>query len=161
MGPTGREMHTSPSKFPSESHRPPPRPPTQPPGVVHYFVGPPSTASNFPTLTAAPAPTPVQKQGKNKLTMLNPVSLFLRRRSGQGLESLSDESLVTRRAADLDPSIRGLRVHDFSAPRESYVARAAAAAVHEANRVRLSAREGGAEERAPGARARARVPGAL
>jgi hypothetical protein len=130
VGPS-REVQTSPSKFPSESHRPPPRPPSQSPVTHHSFVGPQSLSKPpHPAQPSAAAPLPpVQKQGKNKLTLLNPVSLFLRRRSGQGLENLSDESLVTRRGAasaggDVDPSIRGLKVHDFSAPRESYAGRA-------------------------------------
>ncbi|EON69067.1 hypothetical protein W97_08380 [Coniosporium apollinis CBS 100218] len=54
------------------------------------------------------------------------MSLLLRRRSGQHLENLSDESLVSHKSQivpamtlpdDYDPRIRGKGVHDFSAPR--------------------------------------------
>jgi hypothetical protein len=50
------------------------------------------------------------------------MSLLLRRRSGQALEHLSEESLVSHRTGstlpdNYDPSIRGNVVHDFSAPR--------------------------------------------
>jgi len=53
------------------------------------------------------------------------MSLLMRRRSGQTLEALHDEALVTLRSPPLvppipdnyDPSIRGRIVHDFSAPR--------------------------------------------
>lgn len=61
---------------------------------------------------------------KNKLTLLNPMSLWSRRRSGQSIDTLSSESLNTYRnpyvpamADDYDPRIRGKGVHDFSAPR--------------------------------------------
>jgi hypothetical protein len=111
MGPAFKEPITSPSKFPSESHRPPPRPPPQPP--VHSF-------SAVPKLGPAPKPP------KHKLNLLNPMSLLLRRRSGPGLEHLQDESLISHRTPgtisalpeDYDPRIRGKVVHDFSAPRE-------------------------------------------
>ncbi|KAF1967077.1 hypothetical protein BU23DRAFT_559631 [Bimuria novae-zelandiae CBS 107.79] len=71
-----------------------------------------------PTPTAQPP-----KSGKSRLR--NPMSLLLRRRSGQPLEALHDESLVTQRSPSIvppipdnyDPSIRGRIVHDFSAPR--------------------------------------------
>jgi hypothetical protein len=109
MGPALKEPITSPSKFPSESHRPPPRPP---PPQVHSF-------------TTVPKLGPAPKPSKNKLNLLNPMSL-LKRRSGPGVENLRDESLVSFRTpgtfsslpADFDPSIRGKVVHDFSAPRE-------------------------------------------
>ncbi|KIW00661.1 uncharacterized protein PV09_07848 [Verruconis gallopava] len=67
------------------------------------------------------------KMGKPKTRLLNPMSLLLRRRNGQVLDHLSEESLVSHRSAnvispsllpdDYDPSIRGKVVHDFSAPR--------------------------------------------
>lgn len=46
----------------------------------------------------------------------------MRRRSGQTLDPLADESLVTHRSPsnmpdNFDPSIRGHIVHDFNAPR--------------------------------------------
>lgn len=69
------------------------------------------------THTAAPA------KGKSRLR--NPMSLLLRRRSGQTLDPLHDESLVTQHSPSFvppirdnyDPSIRGNIVHDFNAPR--------------------------------------------
>lgn len=78
--------------------------------------------------TPKPMPTPVplpQKAGRSRLNLRNPMSLLMRRRSGQTLEQLSDESLVTHRSPSIvppipdnyDPSIRGRIVHDFSAPR--------------------------------------------
>jgi hypothetical protein len=64
------------------------------------------------------------RQGKNKFHLLNPMSLLSRRRNGQELEQLSEESLVSTRNPSVsplpdgyDPSIRGKVVHDFSAPR--------------------------------------------
>lgn len=65
------------------------------------------------------------RQGKNKFHLLNPMSLLSRRRNGQDLEQLSEESLVTSPRNPsvsplpdgYDPSIRGKVVHDFSAPR--------------------------------------------
>jgi hypothetical protein len=53
------------------------------------------------------------------------MSLLMRRRSGQTLDPLADESLVTHRSPSVvppmpdnyDPSIRGRIVHDFSVPR--------------------------------------------
>lgn len=71
---------------------------------------------------AAPTTQP-SKSGKSRLR--NPMSLLLRRRSGQPLEALHDEALVTQRSPPVvppipdnyDPSIRGRIVHDFSAPR--------------------------------------------
>ena len=53
------------------------------------------------------------------------MSLLMRRRSGQTLDPLADESLVTHRSPPVgptlpdnyDPSIRGNIVHDFNAPR--------------------------------------------
>lgn len=65
------------------------------------------------------------RTGKTKTRLLNPMSLLLRRRNGQTLDHLAEESLVSRRENmispglpdNFDPSIRGNRVHDFSAPR--------------------------------------------
>jgi len=63
---------------------------------------------------------------KTKTRLLNPMSLLLRRRNGQTLDHLAEESLVSHRNPNLispglpdnfDPSIRGNVVHDFSAPR--------------------------------------------
>ncbi|KAF2036592.1 hypothetical protein EK21DRAFT_52117 [Setomelanomma holmii] len=71
------------------------------------------------TPTAAPA------KGKSRLNLRNPMSLLMRRRSGQTLDPLSDEALVSHRSPstvppmpdNYDPSIRGHIVHDFNAPR--------------------------------------------
>ncbi|KZM24242.1 uncharacterized protein EKO05_0005774 [Ascochyta rabiei] len=71
--------------------------------------------------TAAPTTAPA----KSKSRLRNPMSLLMRRRSGQTLDPLHDESLVTQRSPSFvppihdnyDPSIRGNIVHDFNAPR--------------------------------------------
>jgi hypothetical protein len=70
-------------------------------------------------------PTPAPAKSKSRLTLRNPMSLLMRRRSGQTLDPLADESLVTQRSPanvpampdNYDPSIRGHIVHDFNAPR--------------------------------------------
>ncbi|KAF2830581.1 hypothetical protein CC86DRAFT_367307 [Ophiobolus disseminans] len=70
-------------------------------------------------------PTAVPAKGKSRLNLRNPMSLLMRRRSGQTLDPLSDEALVTHRSPaaapsmpdNYDPRIRGNRVHDFNAPR--------------------------------------------
>ncbi|KAH9864391.1 hypothetical protein J1614_010325 [Plenodomus biglobosus] len=80
-----------------------------------------SSSSSKPTCTPTPAPT----KTKSRLNLRNPMSLLMRRRSGQPLDPLADESLVTIRSPppssylpdDYDPSIRGNIVHDFNAPR--------------------------------------------
>ncbi|KAF2493163.1 hypothetical protein BU16DRAFT_73023 [Lophium mytilinum] len=67
-----------------------------------------------------------QKPVKSRLNLRNPMSLLMRRRTGQSIDTLSDESLVTHRSQVIpamtlpdgyDPRIRGNVVHDFSAPR--------------------------------------------
>ncbi|KAF1930093.1 uncharacterized protein M421DRAFT_419126 [Didymella exigua CBS 183.55] len=71
------------------------------------------------------ASTPTAAPGKAKSRLRNPMSLLMRRRSGQTLDPLHDESLVTQRSPSFvppirdnyDPSIRGNIVHDFNAPR--------------------------------------------
>ncbi|KAF1991888.1 hypothetical protein K402DRAFT_388441 [Aulographum hederae CBS 113979] len=76
--------------------------------------------------TSSSTPLTVPKAGKSKLNLRNPMSLLLRRRSGQTLEHLHDESLITQKNLSVpamtlpdgyDPRIRGTGVHDFSAPR--------------------------------------------
>lgn len=72
----------------------------------------------------ASTPTAVPK-AKSRLNLRNPMSLLMRRRSGQTLDPLSDDALVTHRSSPVapsmpdnyDPSIRGNIVHDFNAPR--------------------------------------------
>lgn len=63
---------------------------------------------------------------RTKTRLLNPMSLLMRRRNGQTLDHLAEESLISSRNSsmgspglpdDYDPSIRGKVVHDFSAPR--------------------------------------------
>jgi hypothetical protein len=81
--------------------------------------------SSTPKPAAMPTPTAQQKSAKSKLSLRNPMSLLMRRRSSQALQNLADESLVSHRAPTMvpsmpdnyDPSIRGRIVHDFSAPR--------------------------------------------
>ncbi|RMZ73834.1 peptidase serine carboxypeptidase [Pyrenophora seminiperda CCB06] len=73
--------------------------------------------------TSTPAGMPTKS--KSRMNLRNPMSLLMRRRSGQLLDPLSDESLVTQRSPsnvppmpdDYDPRIRGKIVHDFNAPR--------------------------------------------
>ncbi|QDS74904.1 hypothetical protein FKW77_003917 [Venturia effusa] len=68
------------------------------------------------------------RQGKNMFHLLNPMSLLSRRRNGQELEHLSEESLISSTRTPsvsplpegYDPSIRGKVVHDFSAPRRNF-----------------------------------------
>lgn len=75
--------------------------------------------------TSKPSTPTAQPPKASKSRLRNPMSLLLRRRSGQPLEALHDESLVTQRSPSMvpplpdnyDPSIRGRIVHDFSAPR--------------------------------------------
>ncbi|KAF2116448.1 hypothetical protein BDV96DRAFT_658735 [Lophiotrema nucula] len=82
--------------------------------------------SNTPRQTPTPT-APPQKAGKSRLNLRNPMSLLMRRRSGQTIESLSEESLVSHRSPSIvppipdnyDPRIRGRIVHDFSAPRQN------------------------------------------
>ncbi|KAF2690309.1 hypothetical protein K458DRAFT_328636 [Lentithecium fluviatile CBS 122367] len=70
-------------------------------------------------------PTAQPQHRKSRLNIRNPMSLLMRRRSGQALDPLADESLVSHRSPSIvppmpdnyDPSIRGRIVHDFSAPR--------------------------------------------
>ncbi|KAJ4308863.1 hypothetical protein N0V94_009180 [Neodidymelliopsis sp. IMI 364377] len=69
--------------------------------------------------------TPTAAPAKGKSRLRNPMSLLMRRRSGQTLDPLHDESLVTQRSPSFvppirdnyDPSIRGSIIHDFNAPR--------------------------------------------
>lgn len=78
-----------------------------------------SSSRTVPASTSAPA------KSKSRLNLLIPMSLLMRRRSGQSLDPLHDESLVTQRSSsnmlsmpdNYDPSIRGSIVHDFNAPR--------------------------------------------
>lgn len=82
-----------------------------------------SLSSKHPTSLSN---TQSHKPPKTRLNLRNPMSLLMRRRSGQGPENLSDESLITHRSQivpamtlpdDYDPRIRGNVIHDFSAPR--------------------------------------------
>lgn len=75
--------------------------------------------------SSKPTATPTAAPAKGKSRLRNPMSLLLRRRSGQTLDPLHDDSLVTQRSPSFvppmrdnyDPSIRGNIVHDFNAPR--------------------------------------------
>ncbi|KAF1831545.1 hypothetical protein BDW02DRAFT_46996 [Decorospora gaudefroyi] len=86
-------------------------------GISDKLTG--SAKGTSSTPTAAPA------KAKSRLNLRNPMSLLMRRRSGQTLDPLADESLVTQRSPsnvppmpdNYDPSIRGNIVHDFNAPR--------------------------------------------
>ncbi|KAF1941301.1 hypothetical protein EJ02DRAFT_377960 [Clathrospora elynae] len=79
------------------------------------------SGSSKATLTPTAAPT----KTKSRLNLRNPMSLLMRRRSGQTLDPLSDDALVTQHSPanvppmpdNYDPSIRGNIVHDFNAPR--------------------------------------------
>ena len=81
-------------------------------------------SSSTPKSSSTPTSAP-QKSGKSRLSLRNPMSLLMRRRSGQTLDPLTDEALVSHRSSSMvpplpdnyDPSIRGRIVHDFSAPR--------------------------------------------
>ncbi|KAI8935501.1 hypothetical protein NX059_008071 [Plenodomus lindquistii] len=84
-----------------------------------------TTATATATSTSTSTPTPAPTKTKSRLNLRNPMSLLMRRRSGQALDPLADESLVTIRSPpasssmpdNYDPSIRGNIVHDFNAPR--------------------------------------------
>lgn len=73
----------------------------------------------------AATPTAVPAKSKSRLNLRNPMSLLMRRRSGQTLDPLPDEALVSHRSPanmppmpdNYDPRIRGNIVHDFNAPR--------------------------------------------
>jgi hypothetical protein len=73
----------------------------------------------------APTPAAAPTKVKSRLNLRNPMSLLMRRRSGQTLDPLSDDALVSQRSPSVvppmpdnyDPSIRGHIVHDFNAPR--------------------------------------------
>ncbi|CAI6316390.1 unnamed protein product [Periconia digitata] len=83
-----------------------------------------SSAQSEKPQSGAARPAPPTKS-KSRLNIRNPMSILMRRRSGQTLDPLADESLVTIRSPNnippvpdnYDPSIRGRIVHDFSAPR--------------------------------------------
>jgi hypothetical protein len=97
MGPL-QETATSPSNFPVDSHRPPPKPP------MHSFISPP--------ILGQPKPP------KGKLSFLNK----FKRRAGSASDIVSDDGMRRGYAGypeNYDPSIRGNRVHDFSMPRAS------------------------------------------
>ncbi|KAF2675260.1 hypothetical protein BT63DRAFT_420476 [Microthyrium microscopicum] len=127
--PVQTSLSVSPSKFPTESHRPPPKPPSYaPPPVPQTQIHAPAKVMdlNPPIPKHAPPPPPPPKVTKHKLNLRNPMSLLLKRRSAQNIPQLSDDSLVSRKtprsygssAQTKDPSIRGTIVHDFSAPKE-------------------------------------------
>ncbi|KAF2103669.1 hypothetical protein NA57DRAFT_69882 [Rhizodiscina lignyota] len=83
----------------------------------------PPIKTNTPGKPPTPPP-PANLKQKTKLNLRNPMSLLLRRRSGQQLDPLQvpDEGLLlalnrSNLPDDYDPRIIGTRVHDFSAPR--------------------------------------------
>ncbi|ORY12842.1 hypothetical protein BCR34DRAFT_536417 [Clohesyomyces aquaticus] len=117
-----------------DSHSSQPSSQLAPPTIgTHYSANSRSQTSlisgisdKFSTTTKSSNATPAPpKSGKSRMTLRNPMSLLMRRRSGQTLENLSDEAIVTHRSPsivppmpdDYDPSIRGRIFHDFSAPR--------------------------------------------
>lgn len=71
--------------------------------------------------------TSAAKPGKNKLNLLNPMSLLARRRSSQKVAEATEKLANFEHRAipvlslpdDYDPRIRGKVVHDFSAPRSA------------------------------------------
>ncbi|KAK7186500.1 hypothetical protein PSPO01_07457 [Paraphaeosphaeria sporulosa] len=118
------------------------RPPTAPSSTQHLAPAPSAISSNYSgfsrsqtslisglseklSSTSKPSTPAAQPPKTSKSRLRNPMSLLLRRRSGQTLEALHDEALVTQRSPSIvppipdnyDPSIRGRIVHDFSAPR--------------------------------------------
>lgn len=67
-------------------------------------------------------PPPIKT--KNRLNLLNPVNLLMRRRSSQAVDTLTDKPSPKGKMLppmdlpdDYDPRIKGNMVHDFSAPR--------------------------------------------
>ena len=118
--------------------------PTRPSPVpyLHEAPGPmhgPLMPTNFQQLAAPPPPPPsrsplllgshtnTSRSGKNKLNLLNPMSLLARRRSSRRVaeeserySKLNDPSTPALRLPDdYDPRIRGKGVHDFSVPRSA------------------------------------------
>ena len=115
--------------------RPSPAPhPQDVPGPMHGPLMP----TYFQQPAVAPPPpsksplhrrsyTNPSRQGKNKLNLLNPMSLLARRRSSQRVTEASEKYSKLDDAAipalrlpdDYDPRIRGKGVHDFSVPRSA------------------------------------------
>lgn len=93
------------------------------PMPMNYDLSPVTTRQTPPSATSQ---NNAPKSGKPRLNLRNPMSLLMRRRSGQHIEQLSEDSLMTHKGPfvpamklpdNYDPSIRGKKVHDFSAPR--------------------------------------------
>ncbi|KAL8829846.1 MAG: hypothetical protein Q9191_001777 [Dirinaria sp. TL-2023a] len=103
------------------------------PGPMHGPLMPP----HFQQLAVPPPPPKspphrrpyanTSRSGKNKLNLLNPMSLLARRRSSQRVVEASEKYSKLNDAAipalrlpdDYDPRIRGKGVHDFSVPRSA------------------------------------------
>jgi hypothetical protein len=120
-----REPVVSPSQFPVQSHRAPPMPPNavpqpqsqppppppQPQPVIHSYI-------SVPKLNPAPKPA------KTKLNLLNMSRLLRRKQTPEIIVPVEEPSFTHRKGGSMsslpsnyDPSIRGVRVHDFSTPR--------------------------------------------
>lgn len=134
LEPVGREETTSSSRFPIQSYRPSAKTlgsssTTSIPQLnsntnvsllqTHTAIGPAPNSQPLP-------PSSSIMKTKNKLSLLNPVSLLLRRRSQTPVAAQSEDPLVSQTDSeqrpplpnDFDPSIRGSIIHDFSTPRD-------------------------------------------
>lgn len=126
--------------FPSDAHQAYSR---NPPLQLGNQSGPRQSSNH--NLQQAPA-----RQGKNMFHLLNPMSLLSRRRNGQELEHLSEESLVSAPRnlsvsplpEGYDPSIRGKVIHDFSAPRRNFSSQSMTSLGDMSASRELSSREG-------------------
>ncbi|KAK8215429.1 hypothetical protein M8818_002050 [Zalaria obscura] len=85
------------------------------------------TAAGVPQHRTSTGPQELhsQKASKSRMNLLNPVSLLMRRRSSQQVETGREDVAAPKKLTvppmdlpeDYDPRIRGNVVHDFSAPR--------------------------------------------
>ena len=94
---------------------PPPKPSHHEPEIQRQAPPPPGKPSQ-----QAQSASTLNRHGKTRLNLLNPMSLLARRRPSQAVETAYSPSQTTSGMPlpdDYDPRIRGKKVHDFSAPR--------------------------------------------
>ena len=94
---------------------PPPKPSHHEPEIQRQAPPPPGKPSQ-----QAQSASTLNRHGKTRLNLLNPMSLLARRRPSQAVEAAYSPSQTTSGMPlpdDYDPRIRGKKVHDFSAPR--------------------------------------------
>lgn len=88
------------------------------PSAAHFPTSPPIIEVSTSKMEASSDPA---EKRKSKRNILNPMSLLARRRTSQAVPQLTPPQPLTnlnnKPPALYDPSIRGTKVHDFSAPR--------------------------------------------